>query len=164
MKHSRISLFPHLWSSNTKAVSENLQCSRNHFYNVSKRRCNAKLSDGTIQEVVNFYKGPDIVTTLPYKTRNGEVMRVMTYTRQRAFSIFMEQHAGESVNIQPSQPSDIKLMKAAQSVQCVCNICENITSLIRGIVNSMRQSQLNQSIVTFPMHSLERFPISAVCL
>ena len=142
-KHARKSLFPHLRSSNKKAVSETLQCSRSHFYNVSKKGCNAKLSDETIQEVVNFYKGSDVVTTLPYKTRNGKVLRVMKYTRQRAYNIFMEQHTGVPVSqstFNRLKPSDIKLMKAAQWVQCVCDICENITSLIRGIVSSMRQS------------------------
>ena len=142
-KTVRRSLIPLLRNANKKAVSEILGISRTHFNYHSKMGTNPRLTKTALERIVLFYSSSEVVTTCPYKSKSGKVIRIMKYTRKEAYKIFREAHADIKIGqttFNKLKPSSIKLMKAAQWVQCICEICENIRSVISAIAQSMKRS------------------------
>ena len=133
---SRQSLLSNLNQCNKKAVCERLELSRSYLYYQSRKGFNAKLKFETLVAVKKFYYSDDAVTTYPYKTKSGRVLRIMKYTRKQAFHMFKAQQPEVLIGqttFNRLKPKDVKLMKQAQWIQCVCDLCENFRMLLAAI-------------------------------
>ena len=140
---SRRSLLSHLNQCNKKAVCERLELSRSYLYYQSRKGFNAKLKFETLVAVKKFYYSDDAVTTYPYKTKSGRVLRIMKYTRKQAFHMFKAQQPEVLIGqttFNRLKPKDVKLMKQAQWIQCVCDLCENFRMLLAAIRLSLSRN------------------------
>ena len=73
-------------------------------------------------------------------------LKVLNYTKKNLYVKFREKHP--DIKISPSnfwkcKPKCIKLMAAGRLLQCVCDICENISFITTAICRSMTQCNLD---------------------
>ena len=162
-KGIRKRLLPELTNANKKAVSERLNINRSHFYYKSQRGLNLKISRDVIVSVVDFYRRSDIQITYPNKTKNGQPMLVLKYSRKRTYHIFLEEKPGctsSKTTFDKLKPKALKLMKHAKWLQCICGVCDNISMVCRAIRLSMYRSNME---VPTQLNSELRLAKHAVC-
>ena len=144
-KGIRKRLLPELTNANKKAVSERLNINRSHFYYKSQRGRNPKISRDVIVSVVDFYRRSDIQITYPNKTKNGQPMLVLKYSRKRTYHMFLEENPGcttSKTTFDKLKPKALKLLKHAKWLQCICRVCDNISMVCRAIRLSMYRSNM----------------------
>lgn len=138
-------LLPELKTGNKSAISRILGISRNSFYYKSLKGANPRVTRATLEHVVTFYNSEDITTTYPNKQRNGQVFRVLKYSREQTFKMFAQEYPEDKIGkttFHALKPKGIKLMKHARWFQCLCDICDNVTMLMRAIRLSMQRSEI----------------------
>lgn len=114
------------------------------------RRSDGKAGRSTISSelqstVIDFFNNQENVTEYPNKRRGQQIkpLKVLNFTRKRLFVRFCEQYP--SIKLSRStfwkyKPRDIKHKSAARLIQCVCDICENISLIVMAIRRSMQLS------------------------
>ena len=135
---------------NKSAVSEVLGVSRTHFNYKSTKGRNPRTKAETIELVVNFYRRPDIATHYPNKNKNFVILR---QSRKKTFSLFKLEYPDVKISASSFyklKPSSVKLMKAAKYLQCLCDICDSITMMVRSIKLSFMGIGLPVPIVLLP--------------
>ena len=134
---------------NKTSVSQILPISRSTLYRKFSGHIGRPTINTQIRGVVdNFFNNPDIITIYPNK-RKGKViapLKVLNYTKKNLYVKFREKHP--DIKISPStfwkyKPKHIKRMAAARLLQCVCDICENISLITTAIRRSMTQCNLD---------------------
>jgi len=133
-------------SSNKKAASEALGIPRSSFYFKSTKGSKPHTSTETKSIITQFYHRQDISTIYPNKTKSGKVLIVMKYSRKRTYNLFKAAHP--SVKTKKStfdklKPQQIRLMKSAKYLQCLCDICDNVKLLCVAIKASMLRTNLS---------------------
>ena len=136
----RRSLLPKLAKFNKKAVAETLSISRNHFYYKSQRGRNPRVAKTTVDKVIQFYRREDISTHFPNKNKN---LIVLKQSKKKTFHLFKEEYPSDIISptsFYKLRPKNVKLMKAGKYLQCVCDICDSIQMIARGIRLSMSRN------------------------
>lgn len=96
----------------------------------------------SVQEVIaNFYKLPEISTQMPNKRRSGPSnVYILNNTILKTYREFKIAHPDVSIGVTQflkHKPKCVQLLKKFKWMQCVCDICFNIQSLISAISASM---------------------------
>lgn len=143
---TRNRLLPHLRSSNKLAVSRRLNISRNHFYYKSQRGNNPKIPEADILTVIDYYKREDVSVTYPNKTRGGQPITILRQSRVDTFKQFKLEFSHIAISqssFNKLKPKSVKLMKQAKWLQCLCDVCDNISMLVKSIKLSMSRHQFD---------------------
>ena len=118
---------------NKSAVSEVLGMSRSHFNYKSTKGKNPRTSNATMELVTDFYKRPDISIQYPNKNKNYTVLR---QSKKKTFKLFKEDFPNIKMSASTFyrlKPKGVKLMRAAKYLQCLCDICDSISMMIRSV-------------------------------
>lgn len=144
-KSARKSLLPHLKAGNKKAVSSVLGISRNHFYYKPQKGKTPRTPQDVSRLVADFYQREDVVTVYPNKQRNGTVLRVLKSTRKRTYRKFKSEYDVKigKTTFDKLKPRNVKLMGKARWLQCLCDVCDNVTMILRAVKSSMANKKIN---------------------
>ena len=157
----RKKLLPELRSANKSAVSQRLGISRKSFYHRSQKNKNPRIKHDVVNKVLDFYNREDITTTYPNKTRSGKILKVLKFTCKQTYNKFVAEYG---IKISQStfnklKPRDIKLMRSAKFLQCLCDICDNVGMLRKAINSSLSR----HGITSFALESDLAIAKAAVC-
>ena len=158
-KSFRKQLIGEFENCNKKAVSERLGINRSNFHSKPRKGRNPRIASTTIEDVVAFYYREEVTVTYPNKTKSGIVLRVMKYTRKRTFKMFLEEYPDAKIGkttFDKMKPKDVRLMKHARWLQCICGVCDNVVMLCRSIKLSMQRSNLDVPLFLLDEYSLAK--------
>ena len=129
---------------NKSAVCRGLNLSRTHLYYKSRRGAKPKTADATIKLVTDFYGREDVSTIYPNKTKNGKILRVLKDTVRKTYEMFISEFGPlmKSTTFHKLRPKEIKLRRRSQYLQCICDPCDNVESLLHSIRQSMCKEEL----------------------
>lgn len=130
-----------------RSVAQMLPFSRSTLYHKPSGSVGRpKLTDSMKEVIIEFYTRQENITEFPNKSRNRIEVRpliVLNYTKKKLFVKFCD----ELQDFRPSlstfwkyKPKHIKCKKAARLLQCVCDVCENVSLIISAIKFSMQRS------------------------
>lgn len=106
------------------------------------------LPDDTIQLIRDFYSRNENVTIFPNKRRGkspAQPLRVLNYSKKKLFAVFKQEYPDKQVSISSFwkyKPTSIKRKRAARLLQCVCDVCENVSLILIAIRTSLQRSDL----------------------
>ena len=93
----------------------------------------------------SFFSNPENITIYPNKRRKNSTdpLKVLNFTKKQLFLKFCELFPNIRVSLSTFwkyKPKCVKRKAAARLLQCVCDICENISLILSSIRRSMNRS------------------------
>jgi hypothetical protein len=98
-----------------------------------------------MEDAASFYQREEVTTTYPNENPSGQPLRIMKYSRKRTYNMFRDEFPTHKISktiFDSIKPKSVKLMKHAKWLQCLCDICDNVTMVCRAIKLSMQRSNM----------------------